>query len=389
MSFYVTLPSDTRKGPSGNTRQNYSTFFSPPISVPTPYEVALTDFLFSPELRVVYGQLRLKCTIAGHTLFSEPMTLEHQEKDSLAKLAKEINTVINTLAKDMCNKIKAMAEAVPTQVANNDISAYYDTDIVNVYVDTMSQADVTTITLIGPASLTEPLDTHILETYSKVQKLLNKSGQDLPYKRSTTSLAGKKETISMYKWTIPNTIYKTTSSQISAKLKSSGWTMSTALPGTIPMKPLEPLSLASAVEAEVLLVKPTPICVEKWFGNDILVYPLLAGPLSELITGLKDEILFHGRFGALPTNPQLVHSLLVYTDIIEEQYYGGDKLQVLHTHRLQDEKGHAMLESPHYLNINKSCISSINIRIHDREGNPVKFTNKFGHVEVKLHFKPR
>jgi hypothetical protein len=126
------------------------------------------------------------------------------------------------------------------------------------------------------------------------------------------------------------------------------------------------------------------------WGETVNVAIEMSGPICQIL-GSKavDCLLTHlSKPVSLPPQIQLVHSLIIYTDIIEEQYFGGDKLQVLHTHRLT-EQSNVMLESPHYLNVNKSNISSINIRIHDREGNLVKFTDKYAHVEVKLHFKKR
>jgi hypothetical protein len=91
MSFYVTLPSDTRQGPTGNLKHNYTTFFTPAISIISPFEVALTDFTFSPEIKVVYGDLRLKFTIAGTPIYSESRVLEHKDKHSLSELVDELN----------------------------------------------------------------------------------------------------------------------------------------------------------------------------------------------------------------------------------------------------------------------------------------------------------
>jgi hypothetical protein len=81
-----------------------------------------------------------------------------------------------------------------------------------------------------------------------------------------------------------------------------------------------------------------------------------------------------------------VNQLLIYTDIIEEQWYGGQKLQILHTFNFSNQSS-AIVDTPHYVNVNKSCLNSINIRIYDREGEPVKFRDIYSNVIVKLHFR--
>ena len=82
-----------------------------------------------------------------------------------------------------------------------------------------------------------------------------------------------------------------------------------------------------------------------------------------------------------------VTQFLIYSDIIEEQYYGGNKLQVLHTFTFSNQVS-AIVDSPHYVTVNKSNINSINIRICDRTGEPVKFRDRNSNIIVKLHFRP-
>ena len=44
-------------------------------------------------------------------------------------------------------------------------------------------------------------------------------------------------------------------------------------------------------------------------------------------------------------------------------------------------------DNPHYLNVNKSEISSIKVQIRDDNGNKIRFEN--GKIIAKLHFRPK
>ena len=55
MSFYVTLPSDTKNGIPGQPQNNYTTFMNPPIMLPSKYEVALTEFVYSNKFDADIG----------------------------------------------------------------------------------------------------------------------------------------------------------------------------------------------------------------------------------------------------------------------------------------------------------------------------------------------
>ncbi len=84
----------------------------------------------------------------------------------------------------------------------------------------------------------------------------------------------------------------------------------------------------------------------------------------------------------------LLNQIVIYTDVIEEQYYGGQQRQVLHTLQITPNTA-PIIDSPHYVTVNKSVVNSINIRIYDRAGEPIKFLDLFSNVLVKLHFRKK
>ena len=83
---------------------------------------------------------------------------------------------------------------------------------------------------------------------------------------------------------------------------------------------------------------------------------------------------------------------MILTDIIEDQYYGDVRSPVLYTINLKSSNyidTVTTYENPHYIPVNKSVINSINISIYDLSGEPLKFSDLFSIVIIKLHFRKR
>ena len=84
-----------------------------------------------------------------------------------------------------------------------------------------------------------------------------------------------------------------------------------------------------------------------------------------------------------------VQSLYIYTDIIDYQLVGDEYAPLLRNVVVSQNYSHPVAinyENPHYLPVNKSIISTINIDIRDDTGKEINFIQ--GKVEVKLHFRP-
>lgn len=83
-----------------------------------------------------------------------------------------------------------------------------------------------------------------------------------------------------------------------------------------------------------------------------------------------------------------ISHLFVYCDIITNQFDGNTKSKLLRTVKVKgnaQEVVHNIFDNPHYCQINKTCIDSIEINIKDRFNNNILF--KSGLVFVKLHFR--
>lgn len=79
----------------------------------------------------------------------------------------------------------------------------------------------------------------------------------------------------------------------------------------------------------------------------------------------------------------------VYCDIIENQYFGNTIQPVLKMIVLDQTKNSLIknTENLHYVNVRKSLITTINLKLLDMSGCPIQFEDDFGFVVIKLHFK--
>ena len=84
-------------------------------------------------------------------------------------------------------------------------------------------------------------------------------------------------------------------------------------------------------------------------------------------------------------------TIFIYTNIIEEQYIGDTKAQLLETVSIRGQKNETItvdIVNPNYVNLALSELSTINIVLKNSEGENIRFTS-LSKVIVKLHFKPK
>jgi hypothetical protein len=88
----------------------------------------------------------------------------------------------------------------------------------------------------------------------------------------------------------------------------------------------------------------------------------------------------------------VVNQACIYCDFIEDQYFGDVLAPILQVINLKSNEGSSTVtfyENPMYVNVKKTIINSINIRILDTSGHNIKFENLFSFVIVKLHFRKK
>lgn len=103
---------------------------------------------------------------------------------------------------------------------------------------------------------------------------------------------------------------------------------------------------------------------------------------------LNDSLhIFH-----MPDNINIINYIIVYTDIIESQYYGDRMSKILRSLPVKTSPNgelSTVFDNNHYVNINSTYINSINIEIRDIFGNLIRFDDFFSYVIVNLHLKPK
>ena len=93
----------------------------------------------------------------------------------------------------------------------------------------------------------------------------------------------------------------------------------------------------------------------------------------------------------LPSKIQPIKFITIYTDIIEPQIYGNKQSPILRTVNIRSENDENTIffDNPHYLNVNKTRIETINIEICDINGNNIQFRDFFSQIHLTLHFRKK
>lgn len=84
-------------------------------------------------------------------------------------------------------------------------------------------------------------------------------------------------------------------------------------------------------------------------------------------------------------------NMFIYTDIIEDQYVGNTRAKLLETIAISGYPGQAsttVFNNPHYVDVCKNYIETIQISIKDSAGINIHF-QKFAKLIIKLHFRPK
>ena len=90
-----------------------------------------------------------------------------------------------------------------------------------------------------------------------------------------------------------------------------------------------------------------------------------------------------------------IGSFYIYTDIITHQHIGDVDAKVLRVVSLDQANGiksnfiNKIFDVPHYVDLERNNIDTINITIKDTIGENIKFKHDFGQVLVKLHFRQK
>lgn len=125
---------------------------------------------------------------------------------------------------------------------------------------------------------------------------------------------------------------------------------------------------------------------EIWFDGDIT--KILNLERRWYFSSPDDKFLKSGVID--DPSPNIIQSLFIYCDIIDYQFVGDSFVPLLRTVVVDNsylKTAWVHYDNPHYLNVNKSEISSIKVQIRDDNGNKIRFEN--GKIIAKLHFRPK
>lgn len=89
-------------------------------------------------------------------------------------------------------------------------------------------------------------------------------------------------------------------------------------------------------------------------------------------------------------NISTINYAIIYTDIIEDQYFGDTKtpiLKIIPIKSVNDSEVVTFLDNLHYVPLKNNYISSIKMDIRDINGINIKFENNFSFVVIKLHIR--
>lgn len=117
------------------------------------------------------------------------------------------------------------------------------------------------------------------------------------------------------------------------------------------------------------------------------------GNISMILSGnVKTDLEGGGIIKLEDKNLSLVNYAAIYTNIIDEQYFGDSLVPILRCVNLSSSKQHTIsttFDNPVYVPVNKKALTTINIKIADLEGHIIRFKDVFSYVIITLHFKKR
>ena len=116
----------------------------------------------------------------------------------------------------------------------------------------------------------------------------------------------------------------------------------------------------------------------------------LEGGISRLINNSESSTIQVNRDYRFPNNLNLINYILVFTDFIENQYFGdvtSPILKIVPVKSHEDKQLVSFFNNLHYVTVRTSLLNSINITLRDMKGNKIQFEDPFMFVIVKLHFR--
>lgn len=94
-------------------------------------------------------------------------------------------------------------------------------------------------------------------------------------------------------------------------------------------------------------------------------------------------------FVTLPKKIRNFNNIYIHTNIIDYQYFGDSKIQLLRTIPFRNNFNEFSFETPYYVSVKDTVINTINIEFRDIFGNIISFDNIFTQNILNLHFRKK
>jgi len=126
------------------------------------------------------------------------------------------------------------------------------------------------------------------------------------------------------------------------------------------------------------------------YKKDIKLMISMSDRLSWLFNEVKMSYLIQDHVYVIDTFIHPLSYAVIYTDIIQDQYFGdvvSNILKIIPLKTESDTEVVSFFDNLHYIPLNKTKFTSINIEIRDLFGELIKFEDRFTFVIIKLHFR--
>lgn len=114
------------------------------------------------------------------------------------------------------------------------------------------------------------------------------------------------------------------------------------------------------------------------------------GLIKHVFTTISHQSSVFCKSRHLPEIFNIINYIIIYTDIIESQFFGNKKTQILRSIPISYYNGEIQsnFDNNHYVKVKDTYINSINIQLRDIWGSPIHFDDFFSYVILNLHFQP-
>ena len=388
MSFYMTLPSTASSIQMPDNKQtNFTVLFNPAIDLKEPYEVALTEITHSTRFLVNLGDL----------VINNPFYLHDDENiGRIEKFKIELSTFNGERTEVFIEKLNAeirqkiiMAEYNFRKLLAAEKHKMFASKFADFYQSQFMEkekGEAPKLFVLVEGDQCEIIDKEdglFADIFKDLKLKYNKTSQSYMFKSSANIDFSKHFIVTFLHLPIVSSPEYRIEEYYAHDIKS------TRFPTNV--------THSLIYQKLNLLTKHFPIFA---YGNGKLTILYdsfkpykLTGLATAVFTSFAHEIETTTTLSyAMTDSLNIINNAQILTDIIEDQYYGDVMSPVLYTINLKSSAyidSVTSYENPHYLPVNKSVINSINIRILDLSGEPVKFSDIFSIVIIKLHFRRR